>query len=93
MTRPLNRRRAPGRAMMALPVGHAQPQNGSVFSNDVKRALLFCLLTTLIGVGMLVWSTTVEAQFQLIVFGAGLLALLVGAVSAIGIIVAMLWEG
>jgi hypothetical protein len=62
-------------------------------SYDAKRALLFCLLTTLVGVGMLVWSPTVEEQFQSVVFGAGLFALLVGAVSAVGIILAMLWEG
>jgi hypothetical protein len=62
-------------------------------SYDAKRALLYCLLTTLVGIGMLVWSNTVEGQFQLLVFGAGLLALVVGAASAVGIIVAMLWEG
>jgi hypothetical protein len=62
-------------------------------SYDARRALLFCLLTTLVGVGMLVWSTTVEEQFQLLVLGAGMLALLVGVGLAAGIIVAMLWEG
>jgi len=61
-------------------------------SNDAKRALWCCLLTALVGVGMLVWSTNVEGQFQLLVFGAGLVAVLVGAGLGVGIILAALWE-
>jgi hypothetical protein len=61
-------------------------------SNDAKRALWCCLLTALVGVGMLVWSTTVE-ELQSLVFGAGLVAVLVGAVLGVGIILASLWEG
>jgi hypothetical protein len=38
--------------------------------SERARALLYCLLTTLVGIGMLVWSTTVEEQFQPFVYGA-----------------------
>jgi hypothetical protein len=62
-------------------------------SNDAKRALWCCLLTALVGVGMIAWSTTVEEQFQLLVFGAGLVAILVGTGFGVGIILASLWEG
>jgi hypothetical protein len=62
-------------------------------SNDAKRALWCCLLTALVGLGMLAWSTTVEEQFQSLVFGAGLVAMLVGAVLGVGIVLASLWEG
>ena len=35
----------------------------------------------------------VEEQFQSLVFGAGLVAMLVGAVLGVGIVLASLWEG
>jgi hypothetical protein len=62
-------------------------------NDDAKRALLCCFLTTLLGIAMLAWATTVEEQFQPFVYGAGLLALVVGAVSAVGVMLAMLLKG
>jgi hypothetical protein len=61
--------------------------------SDRQRALLYCLLTALVGIGMLVWAPTVEENLQPFVVGAGLLALAVGGVAGIGILLAWLWEG
>jgi hypothetical protein len=61
-----------------------------MFNNDTKRALWCSLLATLVGIGMIAWARTVEEQFGPFVFWAGLLAVLVGVVSAIGVMVAML---
>jgi len=51
------------------------------------------LLTALIGIGVLTWATTIEEQYQLVVVGAGLLAVLVGAVCAVGVMLALLGKG
>jgi hypothetical protein len=58
--------------------------------NDAKYALWCCLLTTLVGFGMLAWATTVEEQYQPFVVGAGMLAVVVAAVCAVGVMLAML---
>jgi hypothetical protein len=63
-----------------------------LFLSDRSRTLLYCLLTTLVGIGMLVWSTTIE-EHQPLVYWAGLLAVAVGGVSGVGMLLAMLWEG
>jgi len=62
-------------------------------SNDARLALGCCLLTALIGIGVLTWATTIEEQYQLVVVGAGLLAVLVGAVCAVGVMLALLGKG
>ena len=59
-------------------------------NNDAKYALWCCLLTTLVGVGMLAWATTIEEQYQLFVVGAGMLAVLISAVCAVGVMLARL---
>lgn len=77
--------------MVALPTGEAWPQNRAM-GNDSKLALGSSLLVTLLGIGMITWSSSVEENLGPFVFWAGIIALLVGVVSAIGVMLAMLFK-